>query len=277
MNRFQNLMPFPQSEYIDQIALLYAPFREYVLSVVPLMLGHIWKQAKLTGNTIEEEIDNSAWVCRLITLDKRVMDNETRNKIDGWGQCMDYIVMSLESCKEELQLQYFIGQLMKGIKPVLDPRFKTGYVFPERQFHCWWYTIHDRDTHLAIHLINAYQPESPFKYLNHFVENMLQAIKHGISNYPNIEKVSCGSWLNQSNKFQQLWPVSFKNNQVILNETGGFGPGAWGQYMTLDGGFHEGKGEVLRQTGKHPFPLTESYSSVNEVINHIQSLLKNID
>ena len=60
----------------------------------------------------------------------------------------------------------------------------------------------------------------------------------------------------------------------MLYEAGGFGPGAWGQYMTSDGGFSQKKADVLRKTGKHPYALTKAQSLVADVMSHVQALLR---
>lgn len=262
-----------QPEFTDAIPVMYAPLKEYVTKVIPLMLEHAWQQKRKNNTSAFDELLCSGWICRLITVDKRVLNRDEQNQIHGWPEVREYLIKCLDACKDETQFPAMLHSCMKCIQPILESRFEENYRFPKRMFHCWWYTIHDDNTHLALHLINAYQPESPFDHLNHFVATMLQAVEQAIAAYPNIRIVSCGSWLNQLPKFQQLWPDSFKQNQKILNETGGFGPGAWGQYMTTAGGFSEAKADILRTTGKHPFALTEAQSPVVEVIAHLKKLI----
>jgi hypothetical protein len=261
----------PQPGFADEVAIMYSPFKEYIERVSPLMLEHIW-HLKEPGKSADELL-KSGWICRLVTLDKRVLDPDRQNEIPGWPEIRDYLVKFLEECTEEKQVPGMISRCMEVILPILKQRFENGYRFPERKFHSWWYTLHDDETHLALHLINAYQPESPFDHLLHFLDRMLKAVKHAVDRHPGIQVVSCGSWLNGLSKFQKLWPESFKENQRIINQTGGLGPGAWGQYMTIDGGFNEGKAGQLRRTGKHPFALTEARSQVSEVILHLQKLI----
>lgn len=260
----------PPDQFVDIIPSLYAPMRTYVMGVVPLLLEHIWQLKTNNNSSAQDELLNCAWISRLITLDKRVLDPEKQDEIIGWTEMRTDLIKNIDQCKEKKGVPFMLEECMKGIVPVLEKRFKENYHFPVRSFHCWWYTIHDDDTHLALHLINAYQPDSPFQHLNHFLTTMLQAVEHAIAAYPHIQKVSCGSWLNQVPKFQRLWPDSFQQDQKILNETGGFGPGAWGQYMTTEGGFNEAKADSLRRTGKHPFALTEAHSSLEEVTAHIK-------
>jgi hypothetical protein len=263
----------PQQEFADAIPVMYAPLKEYVTKVIPLILEHAWQQRRAKNTSSFEELLYSGWICRLITLDNRVLNRDQQNEIHGWPEVSEYLIKCLDGCKEESQLPEMTDSCMKYIQPILESRVEENYYFPKRMFHCWWYTIHDENTHLALHLINAYQPESPFEHLNHFLTTMLQAVEQAIAAYPDIKIVSCGSWLNQLPKFQQLWPESFVQNQKVLNETGGCGPGVWGQYMTTSGGFSEAKAFILRKTGKHPFALTEAKSPVAEVIAHLKKLI----
>jgi hypothetical protein len=262
-----------QQPFADMIPTMYAPFEAYVTKLFPLMLQHAWQQKKSKKVSSLEALFHSGWMCRLITLDKRVPDPEKQNEIPYWPEVRDRLINSLDECKEDRQLLKMTSDCMQLLMPILQKRFEKNYHFPKRNFYCWWYTTHDDDTHLALHLVNAYQPESPFDHLQHFLTTMLQAVEHALKNYPAIKIVSCGSWLNQLSKFQRLWPDSFKYNQKILNETGGFGPGAWGQYMTTEGGFNEQKAAILKSTGRHPFALTEAQCSLSELVVHLEKLI----
>jgi hypothetical protein len=270
---YKNFAITAQHDYIDVIPAMYAPHEEYILKVIPLMLEHTWQQKKEKNTSAFDELTYSGWIGRLITLDSRVLNKDLQDEIKGWPVVRDYLIKCLDECKDEFQLLVMIENCMKEILPVLQTRFKENYHFPERMFHCWWYTVHDNNTRLALHLVNAYQPGSPFDHLPHFVSTMQEAVEQAIGIYPDIKIVSCGSWLNQLPKFQQLWPDSFKQNQKIINETGGFGPGAWGQYMTTNGEFHEAKAAILRSTGKHPYALTEAQSNIAEVLAHLKNII----
>jgi hypothetical protein len=268
----KNLDVLPQKQVLDEIAALYAPLKNYVPHVVPLMLQHAWFRKTTQGTTAFDELMHCSWICRLLTLDKRVVDRERHNEIDGWTDLRDYVLASLDACREGHDVPDMIQHCMLRLGPILDQRLEDNYRFPPRAFHAWWYTVHDDNTHLALHLVNAYQPDSPFDHADHFESTMLQAVEDAVQLYPAIEVVSCGSWLNGVSRFQRLWPQSFTQHQKILNESGGFGPGAWGQYMTSAGGFHEGKADILRRTGRHPFPLTEGRSPLHELITHLRKI-----
>jgi hypothetical protein len=275
MQRINSNIELPGDNFIDMIPSLYAPCQEYVSDVVPLMLEHIWQQKKDSSLTTPELLLSSGWICRLITLDKRVLNPTQQNGIKGWPELRDELIYLIDQCPNVTSLPDMINDAMVIILPLLQKQFKRNYTFPARQFHCWWYTLHNDNTELALHLVNAYQPASPFDNRDHFLQTMLNAVEHAVELYPGINKVSCGSWLNGLTKFQQLWPESFASSQKVLNRNNGFGPGAWGQYMTTDGGFNFSKGNILRGTGLHPYPLTEAHSSLEDVLIHLKKLTAN--
>ena len=256
----------------DMIAQLYAPLQQYVPGVISLMIRHVWDLHRQQHIPVKQAWMDCAWIGRLITLDNRVQDRESRMHIEGWSQLEDTLIACLESCKNKQELDKAADDCMQLIQPVIKKRFQRDYRMPPRKFHCWWYTIHEEGTLLAVHLVNAYQPESPFAHLHHFAHTLLMTIEDALASHPHISRVSCGSWLNQTTRFRQMWPLSFQHNVRVLNETGGFGPGVWGQYMTTEGGFHVSKAATLLTSGKHPFALTEAESPLEEMLPHISRI-----
>ena len=268
-----NIPSGPQNAFADDVASMYAPFKTYVSQVVPLMLEHVWSLKMQKRSDCSEELMVNGWLGRLITLDRRVLDHLREEEIPEWPPIRDYLIKKLDECQHKEHVSKMIADCMSVVLPVIQRRFDENYHFPKKPFHCWWFTIHGDETHLALHLINAYQPDSPFEHLDHFTATMLQAIENALSTYAKIRMVSCGSWLNQFPRFQELWPESARQNEKMLNEAGGFGPGAWGQYMTADGGFNENHANMLRKTIKHPFALTEVRCPIEEVTSHLRNLL----
>jgi hypothetical protein len=276
MNKNDSLPVFPAAAYADPIPSIYAPHAAYINGIMPLMLRHAWQQIRDGQLQPEQALSHNAWIIRLITLDTRVLHTVKQNEIPGWIQLRERLLEQLAVFNAESDVPNRINACEQLLQPFLAARFIDQYRFPRRKFQCWWWTIHDDNTHLALHLVNAYQPDSPFQHLRHFATTMLQAIEDGRKQYPWVSVISCGSWLNQNAKFRALWPESFNKNQKILNETGGFGPGAWGQYMTTDGGFNVGKASQLLRTGKHPFPLTEGRTTINEALDHLSKFISSL-
>lgn len=258
--------------HLDEIALLYSPFENYLSGLVPLMLEHIWQRRNKRGSCYAEELMSAGWLGRLITLDNRVLDAVRQDEIPGWPALRGQIIKNFEDCRSQAQLEEMLGRNTELILEVLSKRFDPDYRFPKRDFDCWWYTIHDQNTHVAVHIVNACQPQSPFEQYEHFVATLSAAVKDAVKKFPLIRAVSCGSWLNNLPKFQKLWPEAFIRSQKILSSSSGFGPGAWGQYMTQNGGFHRGKAAILKKTMQHPFPLTEASCSREEMLDHLDRL-----
>jgi hypothetical protein len=262
-----------KNRYLDKIAVLYAPLENYLNDLIPLMLEHIWKLKKIKNTSYYEELVYTGWLSRLITLDKRVLDNTTENEIPGWPELKFELIKNFESCQSEKDLQQMVERNGQLVLSIIGERFDPSYKFPERQFCCWWYTIHEDETNVAVHLINAYQPCSPFSRYDHFVKTFYLAIMDAINKYPSIKKASCGSWLNNHRTFQSLWPSNFYQSSKVINVSGGLGPGVWGQYMTQNGGFHFDNARILKKTLKHPFPLIECSCSIKDLQSHLDKLI----
>ncbi len=265
-----------ENPYYDEVASLYAPAKGYVVGVVELMLRHLWQLSKKEGCSIADQFSNIGWLARLLTIDKRARDPVTEAEVQHWVGIRNRLIEILDSCENLEYLDESVSQCMSVVMPILEERFVEGYRFEKRDFGCWWYTIHEGETVVAVHLINAFMPDSPFKDIVGFSGDMIKAIENARYRYPQVKLVECGSWLNQIAQFQELWPESFKSNQIVLNETGGFGPGVWGQYMTADGGVNASRATHLLEKGKHPYVLTEARCDVNDVIEHLKNLIERL-
>lgn len=258
----------------DEIASLYAPLESYVRGVLPLMLRHSWQQARHHDTPVLDQLRNSLWLARLVSLDTRVLNPKTSAAAGAWPQLEDELCGLLEQCQSDEDLPDCLNQAMLLLTPHVSSRFVEGYRFPQRPFNCWWYTVHKDNTMLALHLVNGYMPESPFEHAACFAQDMLSATTHGLAAHPSITTVECGSWLNEHGGFQRFWPASFLKGRTVLNTEGGFGPGAWGQYMAADGSFVTANAEHLIANGTHRYPLTERQCPLSDLLNHLQQLTR---
>ena len=261
----------PASPFNDEVAALYAPAKRYVERVTELMLRHVWCLAQNEGNSVADQFKDVAWLGRLLTLDHRVCEITTEEQVTDWIRIRGQLIDALDDCKGPRQLEKSIQKCQMIVGPILKERFVEGYRFGKRQFGCWWYTIHEAETVMAVHLVNSFVPDSPFDHLAEFSGDLLRAINDAVSKHPKICHVKCGSWLNQTKEFQRLWPESFKPNQEVLDARGGFGPGAWGQYMSSDGGFNETRASYLLEKGLHPYALTEACCDIDSVTAHLKN------
>lgn len=261
---------------LDKVAALYAPLKPYIENVIPLMLKHTWILKNKFDNDAEYQLRQSLWVCRLITLDSRIIDFEKEDRIEGWESLRGKIIKQINNCTSSNNLERMTNNIMNLLNPILHKNYIDGYCIPPREFRSWWYSIHEQETMVAVHIINSYQPESPFSHLKSFSGNLLRAVLDAMNTNERITTVQCGSWLNQYPKFQRMWPNSFLENQKLLNKTGGLGPGAWGQYMRADGKFMEKNASYLLENGVHPYVLTEAECQINEFLVHLRNFIKKL-
>ena len=191
-----------ENPYNDEVASLYAPAQGYVVGVVELMMRHLWQLSKKEGCSVADQFSNVAWLVRLLTIDKRARDTVTEAEVPHWVEICGRLIEILDGCENSGQLDASVNECMSVVIPILEERFVEGYRFEKRDFGCWWYTIHEAETVVAVHLVNAGMPDSPFKDIAGFSGVMLKAIEDAHSRHPKVNLVECGSWLNQTAQFQ---------------------------------------------------------------------------
>ena len=255
----------------DKVAAMYAPFSEYVPKVTQLMIFHIWDLAKRSGISADEQMKKVAWLARLASLDTRVTTDIS--SLHEWKKVKSKLCSIIDSCIDESHTSIMEQRGFDILLPSLTPRFQPNYVFPKKSFHHVWYTMHEENKLVAVHFINANMPKSPFEDVKEFASHFLMAIEDACSKFPAIQQVECGTWMNEVPRFLQLWPASYHNNRHHRENTGGFGPGWWGQYLTSSGKFNEKAGKILRSTSKHQYPLSIGYCPVKDILTHLRDFI----
>ena len=258
------------SVYRDAVAVMYAPFGDYIRKVIPLMLSHIWALTKGLQSTADEQMDNVAWLARLVTLDERARSDPAA--LPEWMAIKARIVGLIDTHDDADTSAALEETCMEILLPLVTPHFREHPTFPTKPFHCFWYDMHQGDTLVAVHFINADVPESPFADISALASDLRRCIADAVEKYPNTHAVECGTWMNDSPQFLQLWPDLYHTNRENVQGTGGFGPGVWGQYMAADGGFSE-REALLRTTGKHPHPLSINQCGVDQALSHLEKFL----
>src|SRR5688500_14460812 len=116
--KYNSIATAPQPEFTDAIPIMYAPLKDYVIKVIPLMLEHVWQQQRAKNTSAFEELLYSGWICRLITLDNRVLNRHQQNGISGWPDVREYLIHSLNECEDETQLRTMTHSCMEYIQPI---------------------------------------------------------------------------------------------------------------------------------------------------------------
>ena len=259
--------------YADPVPMLYAPLERYVPPVLRLILLHVWDRKQQEATTTAALLDDCRWLARLVTCDQRVMSPGTEAEIPGWASLKQELVDRIDAADDPVKAEAMAYGCMRLLMPTVGERFIAGYRMPERPFHCWWYTLHRDNTLVAVHLVNADMPDSPLADLPRFARDLLHAMEDARNQHPTITHVECGSWLNHHSTFMRLWPQLYLDSRRIECVAGGFGPGAWGQYMTADGAFNARRAHKLREAGLHPYPLSEAHCQVGDAVRHLKCLL----
>jgi hypothetical protein len=233
----------------DSVAAMYAPFGEYVPGVAKLMIWHIWDLARRSGASTDEQMEKVAWLVRLATIDRRALTDIA--SLPEWQKTRNRVVEVMDACNSERQTPVMEQQCLDMLLPWFRQRFRPDYVFPKQTFHHLWYTMHEDNKLVAVH----------------------RAIENACDKHPSIREVECGTWMNNVPRFLQFWPESYHNNRQNWEDTGGFGPGWWGQYLKATGEFNEKAAEILRSTGKHRNPISIGRCPVKDVLTHLRKFL----
>src|SRR5690554_6825653 len=106
---------------------MYAPLKHYIEGVVPLMLKHIWMLKNELDSDTEYQLRQSLWICRLITLDSRIMDNEKQDEIKGWESLRKKIIKQINDCTSSNNLEKMTNNIMNLINPILHRNYIHGY------------------------------------------------------------------------------------------------------------------------------------------------------
>jgi hypothetical protein len=161
---------------------------------------------------------------------------------------------------EENGLNLLLPYLRKRRDPMPSPE--------SRPYECWTYNYSEDRVH--IHIFNVYQPKSPLSEMHsHFAASLIRLLKNVQLKRPDIEVVSCGSWLNSASPFLALFPQSWKASAEPRPEVR-YTMGHWGQFADRRGDFHARNGAFLRETGDFRFPNLSCQAPIAEVLGHLE-------
>ena len=138
----------------------------------------------------------------------------------------------------------------------------------ERDYECWNYDYKPK-TRVGIHIANVYQPKSPLSDMHmQFAASLIRLLRDAQVRRPESMEVQCGSWMNSTPRFQQLFPEAWKESAKDRPDIQ-YTMGSWGQFMDRKGRFHERNGAIFRETGKLPYASTLCYCSIEEALDHL--------
>ncbi len=156
--------------------------------------------------------------------------------------------------------------------PTLEARLQRGGdrmpPLKDRPYECWRFDT--RNDRINIHILNLYQPRSPLSEMRvPFAACLIRLLRDARAQWPEIETVRCGSWLNSAPPFQALFPERWRQSAVTRQEIR-YTMGHWGQFTDRQGDFHARNGARFRETGELPFPSSSCECPIEEVLAHLE-------
>lgn len=124
---------------------------------------------------------------------------------------------------------------------------------------------HDEETApdgtIQFHIANAVQPESIFSVPGH-LESCFRRLLDIVEKIYGAKEIATHTWLNSCPKWLALFPQEWQDNLSAPKEDSRWWYSFWGQYITSRGTFNFKYGNILRETGQHPFLPRGSHCSI---------------
>ena len=155
--------------------------------------------------------------------------------------------------------------------PILEARvktFKLGRTEP-RPYEAWSCDYYKN--YVNIHIHNTYVPESPLSEKRiEFAAALIRLLEDTQNSNPEVDTVSCGSWLNSVPTFQELFPAQWMANAKSGRNVR-YTLGHWGQFTTRQGDFHARNGARFRGTGEFPYPSLGCHDRLDAILDHLRT------
>lgn len=105
---------------------------------------------------------------------------------------------------------------------------------------------------LTLHFRNFFTPDSPFHHTPELVAGLLEILERSHRERPDVDQVQCGSWLNNIEQFQNLFPPEWMMRSNVCPIEGNLG--WWGQFIDRTGQLHRRNAAKFRETGEFLYP-----------------------
>ena len=241
----------------------------YASEVVKLMLGHMYRIISRKGIPFATALTDHADIYRKTSLFNLTDLEETQRSRPRWDQCVRELETVFDKCLEQgtdaaclekqaqAVLMPFLAERVDHGLPIVDYRQETSH-------GCFFYAPMDKV--IDLHFTNKVMTESPFNRLGDRVQELLELLDNCSREYPRIDKIQFGSWLNDHPSYRRLFPASWKNT----GETKSYNSFAWwGQFMARRGDIHAGNASRFRETGEFPYRCTFHACRIQDLKEHL--------
>ncbi|NKB68312.1 MAG: hypothetical protein GKR89_14720 [Candidatus Latescibacteria bacterium] len=254
--------------------------RDYACGTVKLMVWHVWDlyHDPADGASIQENLDRRVDIMRKTALfDGRHPAGGLNPPIAEWDRLKEELAVLIQGVgagEETGALEEDCWALLwPFVEPTLDQTRDKLTVSQERPYRCWSYEWNQQPSRsIGLHFSNAFQSDSPFgQRRDELIDDLRRLLEDAGRKHPQVERVTCGSWLNQFAPFNALFPASWEESFVPVYDYWAT-YGWWGQYMTHQGRFHRRNGNLFRRHRRHPFVAGVSSCSWKAALAHVQAL-----
>jgi len=136
-------------------------------------------------------------------------------------------------------------------------------------FGCFCATQEPDPRLAALHFYNCVCPESPFADGEALQDDLRQCLLALRRAAPAVERLQCGSWVNNLPPIQALFPPSYRHSLVQTDPDGKSGLGWWGQFVSSAGGLHQRRAAELRLTGNFHYARLLGRCSLADALQHL--------
>ena len=234
----------------------------------------IWYARKriLEGQSdFEDALNERVNIFRHTSLAKGGKHPTKGDKMPEWDAILAAVEKVFDTHLHDVDTSELENKSLNLFWPILEARINTFRIglTEERPYEAWSRDHHENFVNIHIH--NTYLPESPLSEKRiEFAAALIRLLEDTQKSNPEVDTVSCGSWLNSVPTFLDLFPKRWH-----LNARSGrnvrYTLGHWGQFTTRTGDFHAKNGASFRATGEFPYPSLGCSDGIDAVLDHLRS------
>jgi hypothetical protein len=258
----------------------YEEHKEYLFEIVKLQLWFLWNwkmehPEESFSNTLRNRID----IYRKTNTNKGSMNPDVLNfedpkwlNIEAELECV-YNKYSNSTSADDFEKYGF-----EIVKSEIEARSRRDY--EEKKYVLGYkcgslnYDPPETDTPNLVffHIANAIQPKSIFDDISYLPKCLMEVIEKASKEYPETIGLHTMTWLNSHPEWRKMFPeVWFENMEERPDVEWHFS--YWGQFISARGTFNKKLGDQFRKTGKFPFAACYSWSTYDELKEHLKKML----
>lgn len=192
-----------------------------------------------------------------------------------WPEFVSHLATIYEEFKDSKDIGSFVKKAMVYAFPVLVKAKKHAPPDNHRWFDCFKYSYDSKTGLASLHFRNAVTPKSPFADMPALFSSLHRMLDDITKKGLKIERMGCGSWINNITSFQKLFPQSYIHSLTPTSPDEKIGNGWWGQFIDHTGQLHQRRAEILKRKRRFEFARLYGECDFVDFKNHI--LLKTKD